>query len=83
MVVPKDKEVIAGEENAHRRLLRPVYDHGKVPAWEDFDTVRQRVDDEWNRLPPTADVLGPALKEKIARVTADQKKRTAEMLANV
>lgn len=32
--------------------------------WESFDELRARVEQEWNALPPTADVLAPSLRAK-------------------
>lgn len=40
------------------------------PQWESFDELRQRVEREWAALPPTADVLAPALRQKRVQVAA-------------
>ncbi|GAB4816246.1 hypothetical protein N2152v2_003292 [Parachlorella kessleri] len=60
-------EEVAPEDN----LLEVVYDKGPVQVeWEDFDTLRQRVQREWEALPPTADVVSPGLKAKRERAVA-------------
>lgn len=60
IVYPKEVEV-AGED-----LLRVVYDCGPVEgAFSDsFDTVRERVKQEWANLPKQFDPISPALREK-------------------
>lgn len=67
MVFPAEE--VAEEEN----LLQVVYDH-RPPAdgfrWETFDALRERVEKEWQALPPKADVISESLvakKEKIRR----------------
>lgn len=62
---PADSGEVAPEED----MLQVVYDHGPVPGlvWDSFDALRQRLLSEWEALPPTADVLSPSLKEKVAR----------------
>ncbi|KAJ3144657.1 hypothetical protein HDU89_008103 [Geranomyces variabilis] len=52
-------------------LLHTVYDHGRAlptsPVFDDFTTVRARLNAEWNALPRKAAdrVLSPAIKAKI------------------
>ncbi|KAG1671877.1 hypothetical protein FOA52_003444 [Chlamydomonas sp. UWO 241] len=60
---PKDSGEVSEAEN----LLRVVYDKGPVAGlvWDDFDTVRARVTEEWDALPPRADSLSDSLKSKI------------------
>lgn len=54
--------LVKAEEN----MLRMVYDLGPVPGvWEDFATVRARVQREWDAAPKRADPLSPQLKEVI------------------
>lgn len=62
-VFPKDSGEVKPEEN----LLKVVYDHGPVEGlqWADFDTVRNRVRDEWSALPKTSDNVSASLKKKI------------------
>ncbi|OLY79241.1 Nicotinamide phosphoribosyltransferase, partial [Smittium mucronatum] len=45
-------------------MLRIVYDNGPVPdlVWDDFDTIKQRVEHQWNSRPLKADVLSDELK---------------------
>ena len=62
-VFPADSGEVAEAEN----LLRVVYDKGPVEgfAWDDFDTVRQRVLDQWSSMPLKSDNISASLKGKI------------------
>ena len=35
--------------------------------WDDFDTMRKRVAEEWRALPKVADNISPSLKVKIGK----------------
>ncbi|KAJ3024357.1 hypothetical protein HKX48_000033 [Thoreauomyces humboldtii] len=59
IVLPE--ECAKGKKN----LLHTVYDHGKVASFDDFTTVRERLQREWSAAPLTATVLSPELNEKI------------------
>mmetsp|Transcript_35825 Transcript_35825/g.60367 ORF Transcript_35825/g.60367 Transcript_35825/m.60367 type:complete len:518 (-) Transcript_35825:704-2257(-) len=52
--------------------MRVVYDNGplKESPWDDFDTVRQRVEREWKELAPNknADPLSSQIKERIKQM---------------
>ena len=63
------------EEN----MLRCVYDHGPVPGlvWDDFDTMKQRVAQQWTHLPPNMDNIGGSLKAKINQKLASRGKKLA------
>jgi len=54
-------------------LLKVVYDHGKVCEWEDFDTIKKRVANEWPALPRTYDNISPELKVKIDKTIKEIK----------
>ena len=57
-------EEVSDEEN----LLRVVYNQGPPETgfeWESFDALRERVETEWNALPPTANVISDSLHAKI------------------
>lgn len=62
-VFPADSGLVSPSED----LLQVVYDHGPLDKsiWEDFDTVKQRVNEGWMQLPPSADNLSKELKERI------------------
>jgi nicotinamide phosphoribosyltransferase len=64
---------VAPEDN----LLRVVYDCGPVEGleWEEFDALRRRVADEWEALPPVADVWAPSLRRRRAEVGAEMRAR--------
>eukprot|EP00798_Chlamydomonas_sp_ICE-L_P008160 gene8160-1414_t len=63
-VFPADSGEVSAEEN----MLKLVYDMGPVKdyVWGDFETVRQRVKDQWTALPLTADVISPTLRKKVS-----------------
>lgn len=63
--------------------MQVVYDHGPVALWPTFDTLRTRVQSEWNMLPKKANVISENLQSKIERVKQQQEKRTSDMLASV
>ena len=46
-----------------------VYDMGPVKGmdWDDFDTMRKRVAEEWRVLPQVADNISASLKAKIGK----------------
>ena len=49
-------------------VLRCVWDHGPVPdCWDDFDTLKQRVEREWAATPQKADVISGELKERMRK----------------
>ncbi|KAI9014991.1 nicotinate phosphoribosyltransferase family-domain-containing protein [Gaertneriomyces semiglobifer] len=54
-------ESVKGKEN----LLQVVYDSGPVFSFEDFTTVRNRVQREWESLPRTAEVISEPLQRKV------------------
>ena len=54
-----------------------VYDMGPVEGikWDDFDTMRKRVAEEWKSLPSTADNISQTLKDKIRKQMEARGKR--------
>ncbi|KAG9288193.1 hypothetical protein G9A89_020499 [Geosiphon pyriformis] len=62
-------ETIHTSEN----LLKVVYDHGKVSKWDDFNTIRQRVAQEWPSIPQNYDNISPELRLKITKFIENQK----------
>jgi hypothetical protein len=76
MVYPKGASCDMNME----KLMVTVYDHGKVSANNTFSTIRQRVNEEWHRLPPKANVISPVLQEKIVRVMGEQERRVKAIL---
>lgn len=76
MVYPKESNTVkVTNGSGNNDMLRVVYDHGPLPesafVWDDFETIRQRVEREWAALPDTADVVSVELKEKMKRVRAE------------
>lgn len=60
-------EAVAPQDN----LLEVIYDCRPIPvAWPTFDQLRQRVAEQWEALPPVADVISRELREKRAAVAA-------------
>ena len=54
--------------------MRTVWNCGPVEGcWDDFDTVRARVEREWHQTPKVHDVLSPALRERIAQTVSAMK----------
>jgi nicotinamide phosphoribosyltransferase len=55
-----------GEEDPDN-LLRVVYNKGPVPgfSWDDFATVRERVQREWRLVPKSYDPVSAELRAKI------------------
>jgi nicotinic acid phosphoribosyltransferase len=56
-------------------LLKVVWKNGPVAGhvWEDFDTIKQRVQDEWNALPKMYDAVSEELNEVVKQWTEDYK----------
>ncbi|KAJ3092991.1 hypothetical protein HK102_013265 [Quaeritorhiza haematococci] len=55
-------------------MLHVVYDHGRstsssTSVWDDFSTIRERVQREWKQTPKVADAVSAALREKMKRVS--------------
>jgi nicotinic acid phosphoribosyltransferase len=50
-------------------ILQVVWDHGPVPGhkWDDFDTLRKNVSENWKQVPKTYDPVAPELRQKIAK----------------
>ncbi|PVU88375.1 hypothetical protein BB559_005596 [Furculomyces boomerangus] len=46
-------------------LLQVVYNNGPISdfEWDNFDTIRNRVEEQWNSLPPKAQVISKELEE--------------------
>jgi len=60
-------------------ILRVVYDHKPLPnVWDDFDTIRKRVEEQWSKSPKVHDPVSKELKEKITVWIAAQKKLLAD-----
>jgi nicotinamide phosphoribosyltransferase len=61
--------IFPAEENAvdTDNLLKVVYDKGPVPhfKWDDFSTVRDRVQREWSQVPKSYDPISSELRAKI------------------
>eukprot|EP00798_Chlamydomonas_sp_ICE-L_P002408 gene2408-8719_t len=72
-VFPKDSLEVSAEEN----MLKVVYDMGPLEGrvWDDFDTVRKRVLDEWSALPKTASNISVSMKEKVKEQMAKRGKK--------
>jgi len=73
-IYPADAADVTGED-----LLRVVYDNGPVQGAfpEDFDTLRARVEKEWNALPPLFDPISPQLRAKMNIWVTDMKETIA------
>lgn len=51
-------------------LLKVVYDHGPVKdrIWDDFDTIRERTEREWQKAPVRANAISNQLQVKIDKI---------------
>lgn len=62
-------------EEDSENLLKVVYDHKPLfGIWDDFETLRKRVETEWKRAPKKHDVVSSELKTKIENWKKEQKK---------
>jgi nicotinamide phosphoribosyltransferase len=56
-------------------LLRVVYDRRPIDGiWEDFDTIRNRTQRQWNDAPKRYDPISSELKKKISDWIENQRK---------
>ena len=79
MVYPKDD---ATPEALN--LFRVVYDKGPVAnVWDDFTTVRNRVQQQWVASPLKADVISDELKTKMVATIEDQKVRNEQAFSEL
>lgn len=61
-------------------MLRVVYDHGPVNnAWEDFDTIRKRVEEAWHKVPKLHDPISKELRSKIDAWVSNHNEEMKEM----
>jgi nicotinic acid phosphoribosyltransferase len=67
-----------------QNLLKVVYDQGPVSGfeWDDFTTVRNRVNDQWKKRPLKADVISQELKDLIQKTLSEQKERNEQSLGH-
>ncbi|KAJ2450561.1 hypothetical protein EV183_004201 [Coemansia sp. RSA 2336] len=68
-----------GHAPSSANLLKVVYDCGPVEgAWDSFDKVQERLNDQWARFPPTASALSNDLLQHQAHVHDLQEARVAD-----
>eukprot|EP01114_Cavostelium_apophysatum_P007401 TRINITY_DN1949_c0_g1_i3.p1 TRINITY_DN1949_c0_g1~~TRINITY_DN1949_c0_g1_i3.p1 ORF type:complete len:532 (-),score=140.66 TRINITY_DN1949_c0_g1_i3:48-1580(-) len=59
-------------------ILKPVYDHKPLAGvWEDFTTIRNRVQEQWKKSPKHHDPISAELKSKISVWVAAQRELLA------
>jgi nicotinamide phosphoribosyltransferase len=63
--------------------MEVVYDHGKVKNWDDFETIRKRLESQWNSYPKHLDVISDKLKTKIELAKQEYKLRRQEMVSQL
>ncbi|KAJ2399996.1 hypothetical protein GGF41_008015 [Coemansia sp. RSA 2531] len=68
------------EAHPGENLLRVVYDGGPVDpgVWDDFATVKQRVNDQWGRFPRHAQAVSDSLLAYQKQVHAKQEQSVSE-----
>jgi len=67
-VYPKEED-----DKDENNLLKVVYDCKPSSSWDDFETIRKRVADQWTKAPKVHDVISNQLKEKIKNWIETQK----------
>ncbi|KAJ2626973.1 hypothetical protein H4R22_004600, partial [Coemansia sp. RSA 1290] len=72
-----------GHEPSTPSLLEVVYDGGPVEGvWDSFDQVRERLNDQWSRLPPAAHALSSDLLQHQKHVHDIQETRVTDGALN-
>jgi len=67
-VYPKEED-----DKDENNLLKVIYDCKPTSTWDDFETIRKRVADQWTKAPKVHDVISNQLKEKITHWIETQK----------
>jgi len=71
----------AADDNSNDKddLLRVVYDHKPISGvWDDFETLRNRVQTEWTKAPKHHNPVSAELRTKIDKWVENQKKVLAQ-----
>lgn len=72
--------VVPKESIGNRKVcMETVYDHGKIKEWDNFTTVRNRLEEQWKKYPKHFNVIGDELKAKVGSVRTAQDLRMKEM----
>ncbi|KAI8913558.1 nicotinate phosphoribosyltransferase family-domain-containing protein [Gorgonomyces haynaldii] len=71
--------VVPHEQSSHHEELKVVYDHGRVCQWDDFDTVRNRVNRQWKHSPKVHNPISEALQSKIEAVVQQQQSENQKL----
>jgi nicotinamide phosphoribosyltransferase len=72
--------VVPKESVGNRKVyMETVYDNGKVKQWDNFTTVRNRLEEQWKKYPKHLNVISDELKSKVASVRSAQDLRMKEM----
>ena len=66
---------------ASKNLLQVVYDKGVKVKWDDFDTMRKRINAQWHSLPKSVDTKSLALVKLIQETILDHKQDEAKVAA--
>lgn len=79
-VVYPDTTEKGGKDPAN--FMRVVYDHGPVTdEWDDFDTVKKRLNEQWEKAPLKFDSISQEMKDLIAKTRDEQLARNTESTA--
>jgi len=80
-VLPREWNETVDEK---KNELKVVYNYGPVEGiWDDFDTVKARVDKQWKATPKTHDPVAPQMKERIAKWVDNFNMEYPKMLAEI
>ena len=65
-------------------FLQVIYDNGPVvKKWDNFDTVRARLNTQWANSPPKFDVISDEMKSLISKTREEQIARNLEATASL
>ena len=71
-----------GTQPVPNNLLQVVYDHRPcVEKWDDFETIRKRVNEQWAKSPPIFDAVSQEMRDLTAQTRALQLERNAQSIA--
>ena len=71
-----------GSQAVANNMLQVVYDHRPcVEKWDDFDTIRKRLNERWTNSPKTHDPISQEMRELTIKTREEQLERNAQSIA--
>jgi nicotinamide phosphoribosyltransferase len=82
-VLPRDSNLTDTECKNNELVV--CYDNGPVAGfkWDDFDTVKARIAEQWPKADKTHDAVSDVMKEKVKQWIVDHNKSYAEMIKSM